>query len=316
VLLERVKSLDDGSFIDRRGAIWLPGPSAGPGPLRRRAELSGLRSELTAAGEARRAAVAAAEVARARLVEAEAAVVTAADASHAAHNVERHAREALAELERRHARYERELHDSRTQSAQLSGRIEALEAGLRSIDDSQAHARTEAASQDARAIEQREGLLAAEARMDAARDSRTDGQVALAQAQARLQVAADRRRRLLEERDAAINRLATLTTELSLIEEADRALAAQMSAWQADLEVQWPPCRRLNPARCRGARRIRGQRARGAGGTRTRCRPRHSPRRGETLHNAQLRFTELSGRRTAIRERLEAEWRRPLDELL
>jgi chromosome segregation protein len=37
---------------------------------------------------------------------------------------------------------------------------------------------------------------------------------------------------------------------------------------------------------------------------------------GESLHNAQLRFTELSGRRTAIRERLEAEWRRPLDELL
>jgi chromosome segregation protein len=38
VLLERVKSLDDGSFIDRRGAVWLPGPSAGPGPLRRRAD--------------------------------------------------------------------------------------------------------------------------------------------------------------------------------------------------------------------------------------------------------------------------------------
>jgi chromosome segregation protein len=36
----------------------------------------------------------------------------------------------------------------------------------------------------------------------------------------------------------------------------------------------------------------------------------------DELHHAELRFTELSGRRAAIRERLEAEWRRPLDEML
>ena len=36
----------------------------------------------------------------------------------------------------------------------------------------------------------------------------------------------------------------------------------------------------------------------------------------EELHHAELRFTELSGRRAAIRERVETEWRRPLDELL
>ena len=317
ILLERVRALDDGSFIDKRGAVWLPGPSAGPGPLRRRAELSSLRSELAAAAESRRAAVVAAEGARAWLLEAEAAVVAAADATHAAHNVERHAREALAELERRHGRYERELHDSRTQSAQLSGRIEVLEAGLRNIDDSQAHARTEAAGHDARAVEQREGLLSAEARMDAARDRRTDGQVAVAQAQARLQVATDRRGRLLEERDSALNRLATLTTELTLIEEADRALAAQMSAWQADLEV------RVATLAAAESRLVAAERAVSEANERV-ARTEHeldaaratAHERGETLHNAQLRFSELSGRRTAIRERLEAEWRRPLDELL
>ena len=36
----------------------------------------------------------------------------------------------------------------------------------------------------------------------------------------------------------------------------------------------------------------------------------------DELHHAELRFTELSGRRTAIRERLETEWRKPLDDLL
>ena len=37
---------------------------------------------------------------------------------------------------------------------------------------------------------------------------------------------------------------------------------------------------------------------------------------GDELHHAELRFTELSGRRGAIRERLETEWRKPLEELL
>ncbi|HEY5219634.1 MAG TPA: AAA family ATPase, partial [Gemmatimonadaceae bacterium] len=37
---------------------------------------------------------------------------------------------------------------------------------------------------------------------------------------------------------------------------------------------------------------------------------------GDELHHAELRFTELSGRRAAIRERLETEWRKPLDEMI
>jgi chromosome segregation protein len=36
----------------------------------------------------------------------------------------------------------------------------------------------------------------------------------------------------------------------------------------------------------------------------------------DELHHAELRFTELSGRRMAIRERLETEWKRPLDEMI
>ncbi|HEX6314590.1 MAG TPA: chromosome segregation protein SMC [Gemmatimonadaceae bacterium] len=317
ILLERVRSLDDGAFIDKRGAVWLPGPSAGPGPLRRRAELTSLRAELEAADETRRAATAAAELARARLLDAEASVVAAADAAHAAHNVERHAREALAELERRHARYQRELQESRSQSAQLSARIEALESHVRSIDASESEARSSAAGHDARAIAQRESLASAEARLDAARDRRSDGQVALAQAQARLQVATDRRQRLQEERNLATHRLATLSTELTAIEEADRTLAAQMDAWQRELES------RVAELSAAEARLDAAERAVSEANERVaRCEHELDAARtaehdhGEALHNAQLRFTELSGRRAAIRERLEAEWRRPLDELL
>jgi chromosome segregation protein len=37
---------------------------------------------------------------------------------------------------------------------------------------------------------------------------------------------------------------------------------------------------------------------------------------GDELHAAQLRWTELNGRRAAIKERLETEWRKPMDDLL
>jgi chromosome segregation protein len=37
---------------------------------------------------------------------------------------------------------------------------------------------------------------------------------------------------------------------------------------------------------------------------------------GDELHHAELRLAELSGRRTAIRERLETEWHRPLEDML
>ena len=67
-LLGNVKALDDGAaFVDARGAVWLPGATGGPGPLRRRAELFALRAELTASDTARQAASAAADAARGAL---------------------------------------------------------------------------------------------------------------------------------------------------------------------------------------------------------------------------------------------------------
>jgi chromosome segregation protein len=43
---------------------------------------------------------------------------------------------------------------------------------------------------------------------------------------------------------------------------------------------------------------------------------RRAQHHSDELHHAELRHTELGGRRAAIRERLETEWRRPLDEML
>jgi len=317
VLLQRVRSLEDGSFVDHRGAVWLPGASAGPGPLRRRAELTNLRAEVEAASQSRQAAATATEASRAAVQDAEAAVIAATDAAHAAQNVERHARETLAELERRHARYARELEESRSLSSQISTRVEELSRHMQEISNQQEESRELASGHDARANEQREALAAAESGMDAVRDARTEGQVALAQAQARLQVALDRQRRLTEEREHAESRLATLAAELGQIDHADRALAEQMAAWQSDLDARTATLRdaeaRLDGAEqaVTSANEVVATTEHQLDAART-----TAHERGEALHHAELRLTELAGRRTAIRERLEAEWRRPLDELL
>jgi chromosome segregation protein len=317
VLLERVRALDDGAFVDPRGAIWLPGAAAGPGPLRRRAELQNLREEVATAARTRDSAAAATEASRAALLEAEAAVNTAVDALHAAQNVERQAREALAELERRQARYNRELEESRSLSGQLSQRVEAITAQVRDNDGRQEEAREQATRNDATAVEQREALVAAESGMDTVRDARSEGQVILAQAQARLQVTQDRERRVVEARDSAAHRLASLSDELGQLDESDRALMTRMAGWQADLDAGMATLIVAEAELDAAERDVVAANERVAGAEHALDATRsEAQRRGETLHHAELRFTELSGRRAAIRERLEAEWKRPLDDLL
>ncbi len=317
VLLRRVRCLDEGAFVDPRGAVWLPGLTAGPGPLRRRAELTSIRRELATAQETRQAAALASESSRSAMQRAEAAVNTATDAAHSARNQERRAQETLADLERRHARLARELSDSHAVTTQISSRMEELGKKVKEIDVRQAEARDQLVQHDASVTELREAMAAAEREMDQVRDRRIEAQVALAQSEARLLVTLDRQRRVSEEKEVATSRLATLAQELGMIDDADRSVARQLAAWTEELEER---ANSLSVAEVKldEAERDVLQANRQVDDTehllddaRTEAR-----RQSEELHHAELRFTELAGRRTAIRERLEAEWRRPLNELL
>lgn len=316
-LLDRVRSLPDGAFIDARGAVWLPGASPGPGPLRRRAELFALRAELAAADEARRAVIAAAEAAREALAQAEQQASAAADAAVAEQEAERQAEAALAELERRKARYDRDLHESRELAARLSARAEQLERHLKDVDRRHDEAQGAIDAQEREIETFRFALTSAEQAMDAAREARAEAQVALAQATARLQVTIDRERRLEEERASARTRLATLEQELASLEDADRELAERMAEWQRELgvrEATLADAERRLAADEEAVAKADAAVAAAEHALDTARREAHE--RAEALHHAELRYTELAGRRTAIKERLEAEWHRPLDDLL
>ena len=317
-LLGHVHALEQGSaFVDARGAVWLPGSVAGPGPLRRRAELYSLRAELTASEVARQEALAVADTLRTALLAAEQRVTDASEATSAAQQEARHASEHHGELERRRQRAERELADADALADRLAQRRSDLSARL-TILDSEGQTIAEALSGHENELAlARERHGEAEHAQDEARERRTQSQVEEAQSQARLQVASDRERRLAEEMESATARLGALRAELTDLSQADSVLAEQVARWQLDLETREAT---LSDGEARlasaeqavhdadeelgAAERALDEIRRTASAT------------SEELHRAEMRFTELAGRRTAIRERLEAEWRRPLEEML
>jgi chromosome segregation protein len=317
-LLGNVRALDEGAaFVDARGAVWLPGASGGPGPLRRRAELFALRAELVASESARQTASAAADAARIALNAASEAVSAASEEAANLQQALRRANEQRAELARRVQRAEREVADATALAGRLEARADELRERLATIDESAAELSRVIDRRDAAVNDTRSRLAEAERAQDEAREHRTAGQVAEAQAQARLQVASDRERRLAEEVTSASARLASLEHELSTLAESDRSLAEQMAAWQLDLDARDATLHDTDDrlAAAEEAVRVADEGLTEAEHTLDDVR-RRAHQLADELHHAELRFTELSGRRTAIRERLETEWRKPLDDLL
>jgi chromosome segregation protein len=138
-----------------------------------------------------------------------------------------------------------------------------------------------------------------------------------AQARARVQMAVDRERRLSQEVATASQRLSQLREELGELSRSDSVLAEQMIAWTMDLETREATLAD-GEARLAGAEaavRVADDALTTADHALGEIR-RRSTALGDELHHAELRFTELSGRRSAIRERLETEWKRPLDVML
>jgi chromosome segregation protein len=316
-LLGHVQPVDGGSaFVDARGAVWLPGSQSGAGPLRRRAELFELRAAMATVDARRAKASADLESVQAQLQRAEVAVSNAADAAAAAHKDAEQVAQARGERERVHQRATRELADAVALANRLSGRRDEL--SLRVTES--------IATQDreAQTLADAEGIMAGaratladlDRRQDAAREARSAAQVAHAQAQARAEVATERRTRLERERENAAARLATLQRELTTLSADDAALEHQMHTWKADLSSRAVSLSEAEAALELSEAAVRTADAGVADAEHALDRERHEATAlADDLHRAELRHTELAGRRTAIRERLEAEWRRPLDEL-
>ncbi|MFM8602796.1 MAG: chromosome segregation protein SMC [Gemmatimonadota bacterium] len=317
-LLGHVKAVADGSaFVDARGAMWLPAKESGAGPLRRRAELEELRTQLGSI-ETRRAAVqAAAQQVHDEVVQAEAAAAAAADATAAAQQASAQAAQVRNERDRVRERAARELADAVALSEKLAGRHTELgdrvTAGIAAQDElAQRLIVSEQTAASARTL-----LTTAERAQDEAREGRAAQQVAHAQAEARRQVATERRERIDRERNAAAQRLATLEQELATLMQEDGALEEQMTVWQHEIASRRAVLQDAEATLAAAEEGVRLADATLADGELALTQARRQAEDGaKALHLAELRFAELSGKRAAIKERLETEWRRPLEELL
>ena len=317
-LLGKVRALDGGeAFVDDRGAVFLPGSVSGPGPLQRRAELTRLEADLATADAARDAAAMAAEAARLALAEAERAQAAAVETSNRAQQEARRADEVHKEVERRRERADRELQQSSALAERLISRLEELDARSRTLADQVAALGARAGEADEEIAQARAAMSEAEKDQEQARDARATWQVAQAQAQARLSVAIDREKRLHEEDSTAAARLESLAAELSTLSEADQHLAEQLAAWRTELDTEQKSMADADGRLASAESAVAAATvALDAAETQLDEARRRASALGEQLHGAQLRHTELAGRREAIRQRLETEWRRSLEDLL
>jgi chromosome segregation protein len=318
VLLHAVRPMDSGdAFVDARGAVWLPGNATGRGPLRRRAELRAVGGELQTAGTARGAAAEAAEAAQRAVAEAEKAMAAAAETATAAQEFLRQAQAQREDGERRLLRGQRELENVSAALSRIADRRTDLSRQAEGIDGELGSLTEQIEAADQAATDARARLATVESEQEAARDARTRCQVEEAQVAARLQVAVDRERRLSADMSAASGRLEALMAELAEIASRDSALAERMAEWTTDIAARRESLRDATQQLDAAEAAVRTADA----SLEDADRALDAARRGATaaadaLHQAELRHSDLAGKRTAIRERLEAEWRRPLEEML
>jgi chromosome segregation protein len=317
-LLGRVKAIESGTaFVDARGAIWLPASFAGPGPIRRRAEIGESRQRLDHAQALRETAASSASHARIQLESAERAATIAQESAATASRESGEYEDLFTGVSRRHHRALREVTEATSILERLAAREATLSETVARVSLAMTELETNIGSHDTTLADGRRLLVATEARQDEALDRRTASQVACAQAQARLQVATDRERHLRDEFGNASARLESLQSELSTLSTADSQLAEQLAGWRMDLESRQATLEDAEArlASAEHAVRTADERLEAAEHSLTSMRHETTTMTDE-LHASELRYTELSGRRTAIRERLEAEWRRPLESLL
>ena len=317
VLLGGAKDLGDGAaFEDGRGAVWLPGTAAGPGPLRRRGEIAASRVAQADAIRGRDEAMREAEVARAALAETAERSVAAAEAASVAKQAARRATEHRDDAERRRTRAERDLADAATLAEWLGQRAETLSAKLAGLAAQAGEVEAQLVEREGAAGGTRAAIDAATAEYEAARERRTAAQVAVAQAEARLHVAADRARRLGDEHTAAATRLSALETELQSLSAADAELASQLAVWRVDLAAR-------EATLSDGETQLMNAEQAVASADESLTlseRALHDARveadtKATESHRAELRRAELVARSQTVRDRIETEWHRPLAQL-
>jgi chromosome segregation protein len=320
-LLAGHEVLPGGALRRANGAVFLDGGTtaagSGGGPLQRRAELETLEQEVRDATAARDRAGAALDRAVQELAAAEAAFAAAGTAAEAARHAELEAGAEKGEAERSVIHARRQGEEAAAQVERLTRRLTEVDGRLGTLHTELQERELERVRADEQLGAQRAGLEGLEAQQEAAREQRVRWQVEAAQVEARLTAARERAERAGADAGESRQQAAARAEEIARIERDSTSLTAQRAQWQDALQERRLALVELEAAAKEAEAQVGLAEADLAQGEGALDQARKALEAlGEEEHRLQLERTEIEGRRRGLVERVETEWRKPLDRLL
>ena len=305
------------AIVRPNGAVFLPGPLAAGGPLRRRAELEALADDAARLDQVLREHDRAQNAALDALARAEHEAAQAEAAVEATRGGERQAAAEADDARRRLAQVDRELEIEVGQIARLADRLRAVEQRLATVNSALSSAEMERIRFEGRLGEARARLAELEDEQQAAVERRVHWQVEDAQVDARFKAVRER-----EERAAAAvaehqGRERALADEAARLEAELGQLEQQRGEWTEQLAERRAAQAELERASVTAAHGVGDAEAAVA-----RAEQRMTEARArldaltEESHRNELDTAELTGSRRVMGERLAAEWGRTFEEIL
>jgi chromosome segregation protein len=317
-LLTGHEVLGPGALRRANGAVFLDTTSSTVGgPLQRRAELDVLEKDVHEAETNLERARASEDSSTKELASAEQSLAEATHAAEQARRAELEAGAEKGEADRGLIHARRESEEIATQMDRLTRRLAEVETRLAGVHAELQERELERVRSAEQLSAERTGLADLEAQQEAAREQRVRWQVEAAQVEARLAAATERASRADADAAGSREQAAARLDEITRSETDSAALSAQRAQWEDTLQE-----RRLAVGELENAAReaetnvaMTEDDLAQAEGALDQARKALATL-GEEEHRLQLERTEVEGRKRGLVERVETEWRKPLDKLL
>ena len=317
-LLAGHEVLGTGALRRANGAVFLDGNAAAAGGLlQRRAELEALEKDLHDAQTNRERAHLTEETTVRELAAAEATLTAAGQAAEHARRAELEAGAEKGEADRGVIHARRQAEESAAQVDRLKRRLAEVETRLGALQVELQERELDRVRAAEQLGAERTGLADLEAQQEAAREQRVRWQVEAAQVEARLAAASDRAARADAEARSSREQALARAEEIARIERESATLTTQRAQWEDALQERRVALVELEGAAQDAETNVGltdadlGQ----AEGALDQARKALAAL-GEEEHRLKLEQTEVEGRKRGLVERVETEWRKPLDTLL
>ena len=299
------------------GAVILAAAAGTSGPLRRRAEIGGLGTEIEQQERASSEVTAALDATGVRLAQAERAATEALAGFEQAREAERGAAAARDDAGRVVQNLTRELAEAENGLARIRERLSHAEARRHEVDGALAEGGESRRREEEALLEHRAALAAVEAEQEAARENRVHWQVQEAHVGARLRATTERLDRAAQTISAAEEAARALLGEIAQLDQESAVLTSQRGEWLERRREQALALQGLEGASAEAEAALAGAAAALAEAERSVQELRADVERSsEEDHRLEVELTEVAGQRRSIVERVEAEWKQPFEQLL